>query len=67
LDIIDERRAASLLNRIKDLQLNNTYWARECEKLHTLGWYKFGFFVACTLNLTLIIMILAFGWWLWLR
>jgi hypothetical protein len=62
---IDINNTTSLLQRIRTLQENNTAWAHECEKLHALGWYKFGFIVSCALNLVLGFGVA--GWWLWLR
>ena len=64
---IDVNNTSNLLKRVRALQENNTFWAHECEKLHTLGWYKFGFFVSCVLNVMLIISIIMFGWWLWVE
>jgi hypothetical protein len=51
--------------QINALKMNNEFWACECEKLHTLGWYKVGFFASCALNLAFIFGIV--GWWLWLK
>ena len=60
----DVNNTSNLLKRIRDLQSNNSFWAEQCEKLHTLGWYKVGLIVSCALNLAFIFGIM--GWWLWL-
>jgi len=64
---IDVNDTSNLLQSIRTLQTNNTFWAHECEKLHTLGWYKFGFVVSCVLNLVFIFGYIFIGWWIWLR
>jgi len=64
---IDVNNTSDLLKRIRDLQFNNTYWSVQCEKLHTLGWYKVGLVVSCALNLAFIFGFIFVGWWLWLK
>ena len=60
---LDVNKTSSLLQRIRQLQRNNVFWARECEKLYTQVWYKFFLVVSYALNLAFIFGFI--GWEVW--